>query len=217
MLSGHTYRYEESCVNTLLPPTVWYFFSIAFLTAASSLYVMNTNPLLFSVFGSCGSSIFSIYKRGENAFYTSIFIPVCLWRNATVHQKKTTSPKAPKYSSMTSFAVSGLRPPTKIFLTGSFFIAKALLGSITLPSSLCSFCASTFEQTAQNIFKKKTKQKTCSCCLQYHPLLYNYFAFPLTFSTLAASLKRMKPKPLDRPEFWSIFMVQSVTSPNLLK
>lgn len=79
MLSGHTCQYEESCVNTLLPPTVWYFFSIAFLTAASSLYVMNTNPLLFSVFGSCGSSIFSIYKRGENAFYASIFIPVCVF------------------------------------------------------------------------------------------------------------------------------------------
>lgn len=171
MLSGHTYWYEESCVNTLLPPTVWYFFSIAFLTAASSLYVMNTNPLLFSVFGSCGSSIFSIYKRGENAFYASIFILVCLWRNAIVHQK-TTSPKAPKYSSMTSFAVSGLRPPTKIFLTGSFFIAKALLGSITLPSSLCSFCASTFEQTAQNIFFKNTLML---CTIQ--PLAVQLFCF----------------------------------------
>lgn len=54
-----------------------------------------------------------------------------------------TSPKVPKYSSMTSFEVSGLRPPTKIFLTGSFLMAIALFGSICRPSSLCSFCSRT--------------------------------------------------------------------------
>lgn len=57
---------------------------------------------------------------------------------------KCTSPKVPKYSSMTSFEVSGLSPPTKIFFTGSFFIAMAFLGSICLPSSLCSFCSRTY-------------------------------------------------------------------------
>lgn len=61
-----------------------------------------------------------------------------------------TSPNVPKYSWMTSFEVSGLRPPTKIFLIGSFFIANAFLGSITLPSSLCSFCARTWKQTNLN-------------------------------------------------------------------
>lgn len=55
-----------------------------------------------------------------------------------------TSPKAPKYSSITSLAVSGLRPPTKIFLTGSFFIAMAFLGSICRPSNRCSFCSRTY-------------------------------------------------------------------------
>lgn len=56
------YKNEWGAI-TLLPPTLWYFFSIAFLTGVSSLYVMNTNPLLFSVFGSCGSSMVSIYTR----------------------------------------------------------------------------------------------------------------------------------------------------------
>lgn len=59
---------------TLLPPTVWYFFSIAFFTGASSLYVMNTNPLLFSVFGSCGSSMVSIYAEGKKHFKTHRYL-----------------------------------------------------------------------------------------------------------------------------------------------
>lgn len=54
-----------------------------------------------------------------------------------------TSPKAPKYSRIFSSVVSGLRPPTNIFLTGSFFIAIAFLGSICLPSNRCSFCCNT--------------------------------------------------------------------------
>lgn len=57
--------------------------------------------------------------------------------------EQLTSPKVPKYSWMTSFEVSGLRPPTKIFLTGSFFMAMAFLGSICRPSNLCSFCSRT--------------------------------------------------------------------------
>lgn len=64
-----------------------------------------------------------------------------------------TSPKVPKYSWMTSFEVSGLRPPTKIFLTGSFFMAMAFFGSITLPSSLCSFCSRTFLEQKHKTFK----------------------------------------------------------------
>lgn len=47
---------------------------------------------------------------------------------------------------MLSSVASGINPPTKIFLTGSFFMAIALLGSIKRPSSLCSFCSSTCGQ-----------------------------------------------------------------------
>lgn len=61
----------------------------------------------------------------------------------TESMQQHTSPKVPKYSWITSFEVSGLRPPTKIFLTGSFFMAMAFLGSMTRPSSLCSFCSKT--------------------------------------------------------------------------
>lgn len=48
---------------------------------------------------------------------------------------------------------SGLRPPTKIFFTGSFFMAMAFLGSMTRPSSLCSFwsrtCSNRKESSSQ--------------------------------------------------------------------
>lgn len=211
MLSGHIYRHEESC--QYLASTNSVVFLLHSLLDSGLVFICDEHesPPLFRLWILWKLNILNLQERRKCFLCKHFHTCLCLWRNAMVHQK-TTSPKAPKYSSMTSFAVSGLRPPTKIFLTGSFFIAKALLGSITLPSSLCSFCASTFEQTAQKFFFK-----TRSCCVQYNHLLYNYFAFPLTFSTLAASLKRMKPKPLDRPEFWSIFMVQSVTSPNLLK
>lgn len=86
----------------------------------------------------------------------------CWWnlgeKNKTTKTNKDhTSPKVPKYSWMTSFEVSGLRPPTKTFLTGSFFIAKAFLGSITLPSNLCSFCARTLETiTFWNTIKSRS-------------------------------------------------------------
>lgn len=57
-----------------------------------------------------------------------------------------TSPKASKYSLIFSSGVSGERPPTNIFFTGSLdFMALALLGSITFPLSLCSFCVITFD------------------------------------------------------------------------
>jgi len=55
-----------------------------------------------------------------------------------------TSPKEPKYSLTFSSGVSGERPPTKIFFTGSLlFMALAFLGSMTFPLSLCSLCVTT--------------------------------------------------------------------------
>lgn len=86
------------------------------------MYVIKQNPLLSFVFVSMGSSIFSI------------------------------SPKAPKYSLICSSEVSGLNPPTKTFLGGSFpFKALALLGSINLPSSLCSFSSKTLSTLAASL------------------------------------------------------------------
>lgn len=128
---------------TLLPQTLWYFFSRIFLMADSSLKVMKTKPLLLFVFGSIGSSIVSICKH-----HNRYSINKCQKTQINVLcsiDVKLTSPKAPKYSRTFSSVVSGLRPPTKIFLTSSFFIAMALLGSICRPSSLCSFCSSTLQ------------------------------------------------------------------------
>ncbi len=119
---------------------------------------MNTKPLLLFVFGSIGSSIVSIYKRHNRYSInknqktkTNVFI---------LNRLKLTSPKAPKYSRIFSSVVSGLRPPTKIFLAGSFFMAMALLGSICRPSSLCSFCSSTFQ-------KKRCERPPPSKCLDW--------------------------------------------------
>lgn len=62
------------------------------------------------------------------------------------------SPKAPKYSLICSSEVSGLNPPTKTFFGGSFpFKALALLGSINLPSSLCSFNSKTLSTLAASL------------------------------------------------------------------
>lgn len=64
-----------------------------------------------------------------------------------------TSPNSPKYSLIFSSVASGFRPPTKIFFTGSFFMAMAFLGSMTRPSSLCSFwsrtCSNRKESSSQ--------------------------------------------------------------------
>lgn len=48
---------------SLVPLTLWNFFSIIFLTGSSSLNVMKTNPLLLFVFGSIGSSMVSIWNK----------------------------------------------------------------------------------------------------------------------------------------------------------
>lgn len=83
--------------------------------------------------------------------------------------EEPTSPKAPKYSLMASSVASGFRPPTKIFLAGSFFIAIALLGSIWRPSSLCSFCSSTcrFKQIcyhlAHTLIKLARRENPAPC------------------------------------------------------
>lgn len=82
-----------------------------------------------------------------------------------------TSPKVPKYSWMTSFEVSGFRPPTKIFLTGSFFMAMAFLGSITLPSNLCSFCSRTLKTQSR-------KTLNIACLANTDILMCWYYRFP---------------------------------------
>lgn len=134
----------KSWCDTLLPSTVWNFFSKHFLALASSLYVMKINPLLFFDLGSSGRSMFSIYI--ETIIKSDPFMERKQELHDWVFVKSVTltSPNAPKYSLMVSSVASGFNPPTKIFLTGSFFMAIALLGSIKRPSSLCSFCCSTW-------------------------------------------------------------------------
>lgn len=80
-----------------------------------------------------------------------------------------TSPKAPKYSLIASSVASGFNPPTKIFLAGSFFIAIALLGSIWRPSSLCSFCSSTYRKKKYHQWHQEsqlTDLRNVFCCFK---------------------------------------------------
>lgn len=153
----------------------------------------------------------------------------------TVHSfcHSLTSPKAPKYSLISSSGVSGLRPPTNTFLGGSFpFMALALLGSISFPSSLCSFSSNTCIQDNVSVkqgvcdqvmwvdanyvcletilFRIKSARQEETAC----PVLCSVSVLVLTRSTLSESLKRTKPKPRDRPVIRSVLMVQSRTSPN---
>lgn len=151
---------------------------------------------------------------------------------------KLTSPNAPKYSLMVSSLASGFNPPTKIFLTGSFFMAIALLGSIKRPSSLCSFCCSTCgsirdnESHSQQTATKTTTEELSNVIFFLLLMSGNHIKatkspiwqilgitehYVHTFSTLEGSLKRTKPKPRDRPLSESNLMVQSDTSPNLVK
>lgn len=138
---------------------LWNFFSMMHFTGSSSLNVMKQKPLLLFVLVSMGSSIDSTCSRWQYIWIIwQLSCGVCYISAQTSHKatllnewkhsKQTnigTSPKAPKYSLTFSSGVSGERPPTKIFFTGSFpFMALAFLGSITFPLSLCSFCEATF-------------------------------------------------------------------------
>ena len=120
------------------------------------------------------------------------------------------SPKAPKYSLICSSKVSGLNLPTKTFFGGSFpFEALAGLGSINLPSSLCSFSSKTYKTdlcdltTYNQPAERSAKRTQKARCEQVH-----------TLSTLAASLKSTNPNPRDLPVTGSVLIVQSTTSPN---
>lgn len=89
------------------------------------------------------------------------FLLINLWRQNKFHKYKQfvsphTSPKPPKYSRIFSSGVSGDKPPTKIFLTGSFvFMALALFGSMTFPFSLCSFWSMTWGKWKHNLTQFK--------------------------------------------------------------
>lgn len=145
---------------TLLSPILWYFFSMMVLTGSSSLNVMKQKPLLLFVLFSMGSSMDSTCS-GDHMTILSVkrqsgdsVLLAELQKWPKLHVQKYvlrfTSPKAPKYSLTFSSGVSGERPPTKIFFTGSLpFIALAFLGSMTLPLSLCSFCVATLGMRKQ--------------------------------------------------------------------
>lgn len=99
---------------------------------------------------------------------------------------------------MVSSVASGFNPPTKIFLTGSFFMAIAFLGSMGRPSSLCSFCSSTCRHTRHHnqhlecfIFVLEIiilctllfpyPHLTSRVCTYYIPTLSFYFNFTIIF------------------------------------
>lgn len=147
-----------------------------FFTGSSSLNVMKQKPRLLLVLLSMGSSMASTWRiwiikwKNKNKIKSYVYksMPVQLIllsinvQSIQSQSKKYTSPNVPKYSLIFSSGVSGDKPPTNIFFTGSFvFIAFALFGSITLPFNLCSFCSITCSRNNQSKMLRLVRSSKC--------------------------------------------------------
>ena len=137
------------------------------------------------------------------------FLLLNLWRQNKFYKYKQfisphTSPKPPKYSLIFSSGVSGDKPPTKIFLMGSFvFIALALFGSMTFPFSLCSFWSMTCGKLKHDLTRGSSE--TFHWCFEQGPVnLYLVFVNAIASISILWLQQCFVAQNQTVPWFWSL-------------